>query len=98
MRYMTETRFEDGHFLYRDGDYPCGQEYILIPSGTDDKGRRIFVETKVWDGEIPYNDREYYEPIEGAVAPKGYVWYSNKKSRFGGERKTALLRIEKRRK
>ena len=29
------------------------------------------------------------------VAPKGYVWVNNNKSRFGGERVSALLKLKK---
>ena len=33
--------------------------------------------------------------IKGAsTAPNGFVWVSNKKSHFGGERKQALLKIK----
>lgn len=96
-RYTTDERIENGYFLYRDGDYPCGKEFILIPSGTDKKGRRTYTEIEVWDGRLPYNERDWL-PIKDAVAPRGYVWYSNNKSRFGRKRETALLRIEARRK
>lgn len=92
-RYLTEMRIEDNHVLYRDGHYPCGKEYVLIPSGTDSKGRRTFTEIEVWN-EIPYYKKEW-KPVEGAVtAPKGYIWISNGKSRFNPERKTALLRVK----
>lgn len=93
MRYLCNMRIEDNHVLYRDGDYPCGHEYILIPSGTDKKGRRTYTEILVWDKEPPYNER-HWKPIDGASgAPQGYVWYSNGKSRFSDEYKTALVRV-----
>lgn len=93
---MTDMRIENGLFLYRDQPYPCGSEYMLYHSGTDSKGRRTFTEIKVWDGKVPYNEREDFHPVEGAFAPKGYVWYANKESRFSGRRKTVLLRISAR--
>ncbi len=35
--------------------------------------------------------------IKGATtAPRGYVWVSNNKSHFGGERKQALVKIKAR--
>ena len=92
-RYITQMRIENNHMLYRDGDYPCGREYILIPSGFNQKGMRTFTEIEVWE-KVPYYKKEW-KPVEGAnTAPKGYVWISNGKSRFDPERRTALLRVE----
>lgn len=91
-RYTTHLRVENGKFLYRDGDYPCGKEYMLVPSGTDSKGRRIFTEIEVWD-KIPYNNRDWV-PVPSAIAPNGYRWMSNGKSRFDENRRVALLRIK----
>lgn len=93
-RYLCDMRVEGKYFLYRDGDYPCGKEYILIPSGTDAKGRRQYTECEVFDGELPYSCRDW-TPISGAnTAPSGYIWYSNGKSRFDEKYKTALFRKE----
>ena len=45
--------------------------------------------------EIKDSVPEGYVKLEGATtAPKGYEWYSNGKSRFGGEYKNALVKKE----
>ena len=89
---MTEMRIEDKHFLYTDDYYPR-KEYLLYPSGTDNKGRPTFVAIRIFDGELPYLCRDWKE-IQNAIAPKGYKWYSNGKSRFDKEYETALLRLK----
>ena len=47
---------------------------------------------QVINGELPKG----WTRIEGALtAPRGYTWVSNSKSRFSGERKSALIKIDK---
>ena len=36
-----------------------------------------------------------FRKTRGAVAPIGYAWYNNGKSRFSGERKIVLVKIKK---
>lgn len=31
----------------------------------------------------------------GAMAPKGYAWYNNGKSRFSGQRKIVLVKVKR---
>lgn len=88
---MYNMRIENGHFFFRTGEYPCGSEFVLIPSGLDDKGRRKFTAVEIWD-KIPSYEKQW-KPIHGATtALKGYIWISNGKSRFDPERQTALLK------
>lgn len=47
---------------------------------------------QVINGELPKG----WTRIEGALtAPRGYTWVSNNKSRFSGERKSALIKNDK---
>ena len=87
---MHDMRVENGHFLFRTDEYPCGKEYMLIQSGIDEKGRQKFVAVEIWN-EIPSYEWRW-KRVNGTTAPKGYVWISNGKSRFSKERETALLR------
>ena len=89
---MVERRIENGHFLYKYDYYPC-REYMLISSGPNDRGESTFTATEVWDKKPPYNCKDW-KPIENAIAPRGYVWYSNGKSRFSKEYRHALVRKE----
>ena len=89
---MYNARVENERFLFRTGEYPCGKEYMLIPSGMDEKGRRKFTAVEIWE-EIPYYKKEW-KRTPGAIAPRGYAWISNGKSFFSKERQTALLRLE----
>lgn len=46
----------------------------------------------VINGELPKG----WVKIKGALtAPNGYIWVSNNKSRFSGERKSAIIKIKK---
>ena len=95
-RVMVDMRVEDGHFFFRTGEYPCGSEYILMPCGCDEDDNRTFKAVEVWDGQPPYNYRDWVKDEQANTAPRGYVWMNNNKSRFGGERKSVLLRLERR--
>ena len=70
--------------------------FAKLSEGLDSKTQaqlQRFVEngTKVYSS-VPKG----YIKIEGATtAPKGLEWYSNGKSRFGGEYKNALVKIKK---
>lgn len=51
---------------------------------------------KIMSREVPvmHEIPQGWKITRGAqTAPKGYEWIDNNKSRFGGERKTALLKI-----
>ncbi len=78
---MDKKRVEDGYFFYRTQSYPCGKEYILVPAGIDEDNRPLFAAVRVYEE----NDHSIkgYRPIENAIAPKGYIWYSNCECRFG---------------
>ena len=46
----------------------------------------------VINGELPKG----WVPIKGTLtAPNGYTWVSNNKSRFSGERKSAIIKNDK---
>lgn len=46
----------------------------------------------VINGELPKG----WVPIKGTLtSPNGYTWVSNNKSRFGGERKSAIIKNDK---
>lgn len=54
-------------------------------------GKKLLSSVPVYDN-VPHG----WSVIIGATtAPKGYVWVSNNKSHFGGERKQALVKIKK---
>ena len=87
-----EERVENGYFLYRTAPWPCGREYMLLPTGPDLKtGKATFTAEEVYDGKLPYDNRDW-KPIKDAIAPKGYKWYSNGKSRFNHRYEHALVR------
>ena len=88
---MHDVRVENGYVIYRDQPYPCGCEYILIPSGVDEKGSALFKAVKIWD-EIPHMYKTTWIPIEAATAPIGYKWHSNGKSRFDKNYQTILVK------
>lgn len=73
---------------YDDSKYNYGLEKTSNEKYTVDYFKQRGVEIK---DSVP----EGYVKLEGATtAPKGYEWYSNGKSRFGGEYKNALVKKE----
>lgn len=89
---MTNMRVENNHFIYREDYYP-GNEYLLHAAGSDERGRTTFVAVRIFDGKLPYLYEDWKE-IPNAIAPKGYKWYSNGKSRFDKRYETALMRVK----
>lgn len=85
-----EAWVQDRHIFYKDNSY-CHREYMLVPAGLDEIGRQLFVALNVYEGKLP-RDKKDYVYLERAIAPKGYKWYSNNKSRFGGEYETVLVK------
>ena len=60
-----------------------GEQYITMNEG-------LSGEYKV---KVLQRQPKGWTPIKGAMtAPRGYIWVSNNKSLFGGERKTALIK------
>ena len=88
---MSNLRVEDGHFIF-DDRYCYGKKYILLPSGTDKKGRQTFTAHELFD-RLPYNTGGW-KPINATTAPAGYQWYSNCKSRFDPEYRIELLKVK----
>ena len=63
------------------------------------KGKYTIAYHKARGTEVLNSVPKGYVKLEGATtAPNGYSWYSNGKSRFGGEYKSVLVKDKKRRK
>lgn len=61
--------------------------------GISEKSRRILENHRKNGVKILNTAPKGWTAIEGALtAPRGYTWYSNNKSLFKGERKTALVK------
>ena len=69
---------------------------VLKPVKISDSNEKYSVDYFKQRGvEVKDSVPEGYVKLEGATtAPKGYEWYSNGKSRFGGEYKNALVKKE----
>ena len=44
--------------------------------------------------KVNINGETYYRTEGAQTAPNGYAWFNNRKSFFGGERKSVLLPID----
>ncbi len=92
---MVDMRVENGYFLYRTAPWPCGEEFMMLPAGVDEDGKNIFKAEKVYE-EVPWYERKRWKRLENAPgSPKGYKWYSNGVSRFGGNYKIMLVKEKK---
>lgn len=84
-------RDEDGKFTSKGGGSSAGKGETPHSgqAGNKDYGKDMLAKNKVFD-KAP----DGWKPIEGATtAPKGYKWYSNGKSMFGGDYEQALVKI-----
>lgn len=64
------------------------ENYMLVKSGLDREGNQQYTATRVYARK----PKGWKETKGATTAPKGYTWINNGKSRFGGKRKTALVK------
>lgn len=65
-------------------------ELILMKTGLDEQGNQKYTEIKVYKRK----PAGWKETNGATTAPRGYKWIDNGKSRFGGKRRSALLKTE----